>query len=102
MEAEGRAESTGQLTVSVTHDITSDCLNLHADWSVLPIAVGTCFAHHPCQLEGATVTKTQRRNNLGLFNQTVRKLDWLESSWDSYGEDSCLIMVKQIVKNTEC
>lgn len=67
MEAEGRAESTGQPIVSVTCDITSDCLSLHADWSVSPIAVGKCFAHHPHQLEGAILTKTQRRNNLGLF-----------------------------------
>lgn len=28
----------------------------------------------------------------------VRKLGWFEFSWDSYGEYSCLIIVKLIVK----
>lgn len=51
MEAGGRTESTDQPMLAVTPDISSDWLGLHPHWLVPAIAVGKCFAYHPCLLE---------------------------------------------------
>lgn len=50
-------QAEGQLMLSVTSDLSSNRLRLHADWSVPARAVGKCFAYHPGQLRGNNISR---------------------------------------------